>query len=160
MKKRTKRGRNVHKRNAYKNKAAAFILIICISVAAGYLTATYLIGPVLGLEPEPVSFDFFKKETTDENKKKESKDTDKKVVQDQLKVEEKKGYAIQYGSYSNKTGAEKCVNELKKSGIEAEIIEKDSSYKVIGEVFETREEADVSKANSAVTEDVFITEIP
>ena len=160
MKRRVKRGRNVHKKTDYKNKAVAFILIICISVAAGYLTATYLIGPVLGLETETVSFDFLKKETRDGKKRKESKDIDKKVIQDQLKVEEKKGYALQYGSYSNKSGANECVNELKKSGIKADIIEKDGSYKVIGEVFATREEADASKEKSAVEEDVFITGIP
>ena len=163
MRRRVKRKRTVRRNNDYKVKAVSFVLIICFSVAAGYLTATYLIGPALGLEAESVSFDFLKKETEKDKVNKngtEDEQDDTELVQDRLTVETEHGYALQYGSFSSKKGAKACVNELAGAGIDAEIIEKDGSYKVIGEVFDTRKEAEESKKKVSADKDVFITEIP
>ena len=159
MKRRGYRRRHVHRSNALKTRAISFVMIICFSVASGYLTATYLIGPFLGLETEAISFDFMKNETEDQGNKDREDDKDTEIVQDKITVNQKSGYALQYGSFSSMAGAEECAEELEGAGIPAEIIEKDGSYKVIGEVFNTKAETEKSKARS-MAEEVFITQIP
>ncbi|MBQ9972937.1 MAG: SPOR domain-containing protein [Firmicutes bacterium] len=55
------------------------------------------------------------------------------------------GYSIQYGSFSTKEAAEDLVSELKSVGLTARIIENDGGYKVIGQIFDTMEEASATK---------------
>ena len=160
MKRRVKRRKTAYRKNDCKTKAVSFVLIICFSVAAGYLTATYLIGPALGLETEAVFFDFLKNDAEQKESRDKKDEKEKEVVQDQLTVKSENGYALQYGSFSSMAGAEECVNDLAESDISAEIVKKDNSYKVIGEVFATREEAEESKKKLSENKEVFITEIP
>lgn len=133
------------------------IVIICLSVCAGYLTAKYVVCPVLGYEPAGLSVLQEKEESTEKKDNKvaekssepeESSSAAQKdsgsgadVIEDQVKVEQTSGYALQFGSYSTKEAAEKSVKELKSSGIETKVIEKDGAYKVIGEIFDTKDEA-------------------
>ncbi len=141
-----------------KKSAVLTVVVICLSVGAGYMTATYLLGPAMGLETQP---SFFEKLKTQENDKTEKNDDIKSVENDTEKNSEiEKGFALQYGSFSTKAGAEECVQQLKKSGLNAEVIEKDGSYKVIGPIFDTKEEARQEKEKSAVSDEIFVTEIP
>ena len=135
------------------------LFVICFSVLAGYITANYMIGPMLGLESEPVFSDFIKNKKEDSTP--ETKNTNEtKVVQDTVNVQSESGYALQYGSFSTKGGAEQFAAELAADGTETRIIEKDQSYKVIGKVFETKQEARNYKDSTAAGKDIFITEIP
>ena len=165
MKRRMRRRR----RNSYRKevnmtgKVLSVVIVIGFSVFAGYMTANYLIGPMLGLESEQVFSDFLNNEKEIEKKKMEEKQSVEKktnVVQDKLETESETGFALQYGSFSAREGAEQCASQLKSQGIEADIIEKDGSYKVIGPVFRTREEAAAQKNASTGNKDIFITEIP
>ena len=163
MKRRMRRKRHNHyRKNANKTgKVLSVVIVIGFSVLAGYVTANYMIGPMLGLESEQVFSDFLndKKETEKEDKTTE-KNNETKVVQDKVEVETETGFALQYGSFSAREGAQECVRDLESRGIDASIIEKDGSFKVIGKVFATKDEARAWKDTSGTGEDIFITEIP
>ncbi len=150
---------------------APIVVIICLSICAGYLTAKYVVYPILGYEPAGLSI--LQKETKDaeQDEKKETAETSQvttetsapqketaaekvattaattaaspstKVVEDQVDVKQTAGYALQFGSYSTKAAAQKSVEQLKSSGIEAKIMEKDGAFKVVGELFQTKEQA-------------------
>lgn len=166
MRKRTYRRRyNSSRKGRGKNKntAGVFVLAICCSVIAGYITANYIIGPALGLEAEPAFFGFINdKQETKEKTEKNTTDNsqNKTVLEDEIEVKNKSGFALQYGSFSVKEGAQQCVNDLNTKGIEANIIEKDGSYKVIGKIFDTKDEARAFKDAHDDGKDIFITEIP
>lgn len=97
--------------------------------------------------------------------------SDTKIVEDQLNVaptNEKtatattaqNGYCIQFGSFSTKQSAENLISELKSSGITAEIVEKEGAFKVVGQLFEQKEQA-VATMNSLIGTkytDAFITQ--
>lgn len=74
------------------------------------------------------------------------------------------GYSIQYGSFSTEDAANELVSELRASGLTAQIVRKDDMYKVIGQLFKTKEEA-VSAKNDVIMyanpeyADVFVTNI-
>ena len=159
MRRKAHKRRSSYRKNSVKIKAVYAVLAICFSVGAGYITATYIIGPALGLDAKPM-FSEFLNEKKDNMENNEEKEDNVKVVQDKLDVKSEQGYALQYGSFSEKKGAEKFAAELTSKGLNAEIINKDDGYKVIGEIFDTYEEAEKSKLQSSLKEDVFITEIP
>lgn len=161
---------NIRRNKDVKGKFTTLIIIICLSVAAGYLTATYLIGPALGLDTAPL---FFDNESTEGNKtsEKNKKNEDSQdVVMDEADKEDKEpdeteglaesGYVLQYGSFSSKEAAENCIIDLKRSGIEAEILEKDGAYKVVSPLFDTEEDARSKMEKQKDVVDVFLTHIP
>lgn len=143
------------------------IVIICLSVCAGYLTAKYVVYPVLGYEPAGLQIFQQKDKTSDPSEdKQEEKQTEKSedlkettvkatseatetetpsasvdVIEDQIQSGKQTGYAIQFGSYSTKEAAENSVSQLKQSGITAEVVEKDGAYKVISRLFDTKDKA-------------------
>ena len=162
MKRRRRRRRpSAYKTGGFNLKLTSVIIAMCLSVGAGYVTATQLIGPALGLESKQVFSDFI--DVKDSEKKNNSdpvKDKEKQIVQDQIDVQQESGFALQYGSFSNLQGAQECAEDLKKDGIDTRIIEKDGAYKVIGELFDTKEEVRKQKELAPVTGEVFITEIP
>lgn len=156
--KRRRRPAKPYRKNSVKTKAMSFVMVICISVAAGYLTATYILGPVLGLEMEPTFFDFI----SEDKKKTENKEKPetKTVIEDKVETEIESGFAVQYGSFSEKNGARECADQLKAEGIEVKIIEKDGMYKVVGKVYSTKDDARDDIENTQDNEGLFITEIP
>lgn len=88
--------------------------------------------------------------TTGEGIEQSDPNSQSNIVEDKLEVTPtdqsvattlKNGYCIQFGSFSTKLSAENLVSELKTSGINAEIIEKDGAYKVISQLFEKKEQA-------------------
>lgn len=152
------------------------LVIICLSVCAGYLTAKYVVYPLLGYEPAELNVleqlrpgADSKTEATD--KKMESSDPasvkktsqteatetttmetresgesetrlpSQKVLEDQAEVKQTAGYALQFGSYSTEAAAKKSLKQLNSSGIKAKIVQKDGAYKIIGKLFDTKEEA-------------------
>lgn len=85
-------------------------------------------------------------------------DSKSNIVEDKLDItpteqatttKPQNGYCIQFGSFSTKLSAENLVSELKTSGINAEIIEKNGAYKVISKLFEQKEKA-VATMNTLV----------
>lgn len=129
------------------------VVIICLSIFAGYITAKYVVYPFLGYEPAGLSLTKEKPETektkptkaatkeTTAPTKETTGATKSNVVEDEADVEKEKGYALQFGSYSTKEAAKKGVKDLKASGIKAKIVKKDGTYKVIGQLFKTKSKA-------------------
>lgn len=159
---------------------APIIVIICLSVCAGYLTAKYVVYPILGYEP--TGLQIFKDKA--EDKKKETKQaktepttaqsetttaapattqttapTTSKVVEDKVDVKQTAGYALQFGSYSSKAAAEKSRKQLKNSGINAKIVQKDGAFKVIGELYNTKDKARAALAKMDESVGAFVTTV-
>lgn len=136
---------------------ATAVIVICLSLAAGYFAAAYVVGPLLGLDTAPLVFNEQKAGDKKDNVKAEEKED---LEPDGTEGLAESGYVLQYGSFSSKEAAENCVNELSRSGIEAEIIEKDGAYKVISPLFDTEQEARVKMETQKNYVDVFITHFP
>lgn len=155
------------KSNDIQGRIATVIIIICLSVAAGYLTTTYVVGPLLGLDTAPLVFND-KTDAEDDKAGAEKKDKDDKaVVEDKIDREPdgteglaESGYVLQYGSFSTKEAAEGCINNLKKSGIEAEIMEKDGAFKVVSPLFDNEQDARSKMETQKNIVDVFVTKVP
>lgn len=109
---------------------------------------------------------------TQDNKEKsdvnESPDVNPVTSQKPEQVEEStgltSGYCIQYGCFSSESAAANLIEELKASGLTARMVKQDDKYKVVGQIFSTKEEA--AEAQKAVLEygdpeyrDVFITNV-
>lgn len=143
-------------------KITTVLIVIAVSIFAGYFTATYVIGPLMGLETKSTLLNF----TQNEEKKEETKPTEstteneENIVENRDEGESLQGYALQYGSFSTKVAAEASAAELERSGIETEIIEKDGAYKVIGTLFDTKAEAKAELEKQEGVIDVFITQFP
>ncbi len=159
------------------------LVIICLSIGAGYLTAKYVVYPILGYEPASLSI-LKQSQTAKESEKQTQPSTNEStqmaasvqpaatitaaettagttaapatVIEDQADVKQVAGYALQFGSYSSKAAAEKSKAQLKASGIDARVLKKDGAYKVIGRLFATKDEAkaELSKMDEAV--DAFV----
>lgn len=156
---------NVNYNHDVKKNVLTVLIVVSLSVAAGYLTATKLLGPALGLESQPTFFEFIKEKQKLTNEKKDTKEqkketnNDKEVIEDGITDDGKEGFALQYGSFSNRAGAEECTDELKEKGISTEIVEKDGMYKVIGDLFGTKAEAEIYRDTNPQDQEVFITQI-
>ena len=65
---------------------------------------------------------------------------------------------IQFGSFSTKAAAKERASELKDEGIKTSVIEKDDCYKVVGEIFSTKDKAKTAMADIDY-DGVFVTEL-
>ena len=145
--------------------------IMVLAVLLGYLTARFVVGPLIGYDadesPTKVAgqTDEEDGEQKDAETGKEDADADGKN-EDGESVEDKEvsaapadGYALQFGAFSTKEAAEKLAQTLKDQGIETEIVEIDSVFKVISPVVDTKEEALESLekiSDSEAVSDVFV----
>ena len=115
-------------------KFGTFLGIIVLAVFLGFLTARFVVGPLIGYDagesPAKAASDEKEKSTGD-------KDKDEKEVS----AEPEKGYALQFGAFSTEDAAQDLADNLKRSGITAEIIQDDDIYKVIGPILSTKEKA-------------------
>ena len=132
-------------------KFGTFLGIIVLAVFLGFLTARFVVGPLIGYDagesPARAASDEKEKSTGE-------KDKDEKEVS----AEPEKGYALQFGAFSTEDAAQDLAENLKRSGITAEIIQDDDIYKVIGPILSTKEkvlEALASLPENSV-QDVFI----
>ena len=131
-----------------KMKFTSVLVIMILAVAMGYLTATYIIGPILGYN-------------ADESPLKVSKETEgtKETTEPAESAGSmSEGYALQFGVYSTKEAAQKLVDSLTLKGIKAEIVEKDGQFKVISPIIRTKDEAlnQLNDIKDKTVEDVFI----
>lgn len=155
MKRRKKRRYHSGKRNSGM-KFFGFIGIILGAVICGYLTARFVVAPLLGYETEVLKLDFPSKMTTATEEKQEA--DDKKDTESAPGAATEK-YVLQFGIFSNRSGGEELVRTLKKKDIDAEVKESDGRYKVLSRTFDTKEEA-LKKLEALKDEqdiDVFIT---
>lgn len=168
------RRRKVRKRKSPDgSRKAGFLAAIGIIFAAvllGFLTARFVIGPIIGYNADisPVilkNSDDFSKSEDEQNDNSKEKDSSSDPADTAVKTEEsnednqtvdrknsaakssvpiageKKSYALQFGAFSDKEAAEKLKQELEAKGIETQIKEQDGKFKVISAVIKTKEEA-------------------
>lgn len=165
--------RRVRKRKSTgENSRMKFILILVIMVAAiglGYLTARFVIGPLLGYNADESPIAVIDKDKDKEEKKSEkaAAETAGESKEDQKDTDEEKtetakapedGFALQFGVFSSKESAQKLAESLKEKGIEAKIVEDGDNYKVISNVVDTKEKAiaGLDDIKDKEVEDVFI----
>ena len=145
----------------------AVLLILIAAVVAGYLTTRFVLYPLLGFEfpsletiwdkyRPSVSEDKDSNKEKTEDSKSETKEQ-KTIVEDGVNTSEE-GYVIQFGSFSTKEAAKERVSELKDEGIKTSVIEKDDYYKVVGEIFTTKDKAKTAMADIDY-DGVFVTEL-
>lgn len=176
-------------RNQSRNSGMKFLGIIgimMIAVICGYLTARFVIAPLLGYDTEVLKLDLPSKLTailekdSDSSKDDERDDADESEDVAQAQDDEKdddgkkdsdsssdstdsdgKGYALQFGLFSTESKAEELVSKLKDEGINSKIKEVDGKYKVISPIVSTKDEAveKLKDTDSKEVSDVFITVI-
>lgn len=138
-------------------KFVGFLGIMIAAVICGYLTARFVIAPLLGYDTQVLKLDFPSRLTAvleeDNSKEEQDESAEKDADVD--------GYALQFGLFSTRERAEELVSDLADEGIVAEIREVDGEYKVVSALFKTKKEAldKLKKTNSKRVSDIFITAI-
>lgn len=139
-------------------KMGMFVGIILLAVVLGFLTARFVIGPIIGYNADesPVKLE----QKDDKGKKTDAEQTEQKASletgQNQMPEE---GYALQFGALSTKDAAEKLAEALRLKGIETKIVEIDDVFKVISPMLDDKEAAlkALQESKDKDVEDVFIT---
>lgn len=139
-------------------KMGMFVGIILLAVVLGFLTARFVIGPIIGhnADESPVKLE----QKDDKGKKTDAEQTEQKASletgQNQMPEE---GYALQFGAFSTKDAAEKLAEALRLKGIETKIVEIDDVFKVISPMLDDKEAAlkALQESKDKDVEDVFIT---
>lgn len=168
---------------------AAIIGIIGMAVLCGFITTKFVIYPMILGEEATFNMKLDIKNLIDLDKRSQSDETDEIFTDNNLLQNTQvttetdltshpitapnqsdndeneirtSGYCIQYGCFSSETAAQSLISELQALGLTARMVKQDDKYKVVGQIFETREEA--AEAQRAVLEygapeykDVFIT---
>ena len=161
---RSRRNHGFSGRRRAKPNFTPVILILCLSVACGYATAKYVVEPVVNYVPQFVAENSQNDEVTEDEPEMESKEkspeNDSKVVEDDVNVkstEDVSGYALQFGCYSSKAAAQNAESSLDINGLR--ILEQDGMYKIIGKVYESKEQAKEALEGSDYKEKAFVTTI-
>ena len=136
-----------------KMKFTSVLAIIILAVVLGYLTARFVIGPILGYNADesPISVSKVETQNDDTTKDDQIKDESDEQVNEQ-------GYALQFGVFSTREAAQELVESLQQKGIEAKIVEVNKQYKVISPIIKTKDEAleRLNNIKDKDVEDVFI----
>ncbi len=128
-------------------KVGVFAGIIILAIALGFLTARFVIGPIIGYNAD---------ESPVELEKTATEAGAEQTSQEEMPEE---GYALQFGAFSTKDAAEKLAEALRLKGIETKIVEADDVFKVITPVIDDKEDAlkALEESKEKDVEDVFIT---
>jgi len=161
-KRRAKVSRQFRKKRAKPNLLPV-VLILCLAVGCGYATANYVVEPVVNYVPQMNEDETEQTEQdndTDDGEADKSSAEQDGVVEDEVSVEETgniSGYALQFGCYSSKASAENAMSSLDVSDLQ--ILKQDSMYKIVGEVFETKDEARTALQELTDPSQAFVTTI-
>lgn len=183
--------RKIRKRKSkaenYKLKTAIIVGAVLMAVLLGFLTARFVIGPLIGYNADESPVQLKQQEDKDDTKDTEIKadnNADKKSKTDDAKTAAadkdaaddakndgvkatdatdsempQEGYALQFGAFSTEDAAEKLAEALRLKGIETKIVETGGAFKVISPVLEDRASAlkAFDDSKNKEVEDVFIT---
>ena len=139
---RRSRSLKVSRNRKVKPNYTPVIVILCLSIGCGYATAKYVVEPVVNYAPQ-VAERFSQEEESSDNETADKNDenTGGSIVEDGVEAENSgkvKGYALQFGCYSDKASADSALSSL---GIEgATVIEQEDLYKIIGEIYDKKDE--------------------
>lgn len=147
-------------------KMSVFLGIILLAVLLGFLTARFVIGPIIGYNADesPVQLNGADKAESEQDVGADAaEDSNVSKVEKTANTEEEaeKGYALQFGAFSTKDSAQELSDALESKGIKTKIVEADNVFKVISPVLENKEEAlkALSESKEKEVEDVFITSV-
>ena len=129
-------------------KFGAFFGIILLAVVLGYLTARFVIGPLIGYNADESPAKAAGEADT-ENSAEDS---------EEIGALPDDGYALQFGAFSTEEAANELAASLKSKGINTEVVKIDDIYKVISPVLDTKDAAlaALSDLPEIPVEDVFI----
>lgn len=146
--------------------------IMVVAVVCGYMTARFVIAPLLGYDTEVLKLDFPSNlldvfhsddEQSDEKDAEDGSDEGEKQKDetDTEKADADGEYTLQYGVFSSKSGAEELAGKLKTEDIDTEIIEADGQFKVISTQRGTKKEALalLKDTESSYAKGIFITQL-
>lgn len=133
-------------------KFFGFLGIMIVAVICGYLTARFILAPLLGYDTRVLKLDFPSRLTAALDKEEKSPAEDSEASE---------GYALQFGLFSTRQRAETLVSDLADEGISAEIREADGEYKVISPLFAAKKDAlaKLKATKSKRVSDIFITAV-
>lgn len=155
-------------------KFSLFLGIILLAVGLGFLTARFVIGPLIGYnaeespaqelsdaqkQPDKKTEADADAETKDSGTRKAS--TDAGTDRADSKNTDGEGYALQFGAFSSKEAAQELSDALKAKGIQTHVVEIDKVFKVMSPITEKKDTAlqDLEKAKDKEITDVFITAV-
>lgn len=146
-------------------KLLGFIGIMIGAVICGYLTARFVVAPLLGYETEVLKLDFPSRLTSllENNKESQPEADSDAEAEDKAEAEDEDeaadSYALQFGLFTSKDGAQTLKEKLQKENIKTEIQENDGKYKVLKGGFTTKEAAlkELESLKDKKDIDVFIT---
>ncbi|MCI5687736.1 SPOR domain-containing protein [Anaerovoracaceae bacterium 42-11] len=142
--------------------------IMVVAVVCGYMTARFVIAPLLGYDTEVLKLDFPSNlldvfhSDDGQSDEKDAEDDEGKDETDAEKADADGEYTLQYGVFSSKSGAEELAGKLKTEDIDTEIIEADDQFKVISTQRGTKKEALalLKDTESSYAKGIFITQLP
>ena len=149
-------GNRYQQRNRNKLTFAPVIVMLCLSVGCGYAAAKYVVDPVVNYVPQLKAEKSQQEATGQENDQTEKAD----IIEDEADVIEKgniSGYALQFGCYSGKAAAESTKTSIDVENLQ--VIEQDDLYKIIGEIYKTKEEAKKALDELPDSTNAFVTPI-
>ena len=159
--------RRIRKRKApgqkSKVKFGAFLGIMVLAVFLGFLTARFVVGPLIGYDADESPARLAEEKNTGEKEKEKKTETEastsgiKEEKESESAVPES-GFALQVGAFSTREAAETMAASLSQQGITTEIIKADDVFKVISPVMDTKEKAldALEKLEEKEVEDVFV----
>lgn len=155
--------RKVRKRRAQaensRMKLTAITGIMLLAVFLGFLTARFVIGPIIGYNADESEIRLAEEQNEPEAAENDSMDINDNDGQEQsVSTVPTEGYALQFGVFSTEGAAEELSKQLASKGIDTEIVEVGDVFKVISPVTEDREAAisALEDAKSKEVTDVFI----
>ncbi len=177
--------RKVRKRKAQvensRVKLGIIIGIMLLAIFFGFLTARFVIGPIIGYNADesPIKQaddqDAQKDNEDGEDNKDENantdvdadsgKDSDEEAADSkddegdtEVSATPTEGYALQFGAFSTKDAAQKLADQLKEKGIETKVVEVDKVFKVISPIVDTKSDAldALEKVKEKEVTDVFV----
>ena len=134
--------------------------IMVLAVLLGFLTARFVIGPVIGYNADESEISL----ADDKGHKDETKAISENEETEGTNTEEtgymvpSEGYALQFGVFSTEEAAKRLCEMLKEKGIATEVIYTDEVYKVISPVTDKKEDviAALEEIREKEVTDVFI----
>ena len=148
-------------------KVGVFLGIMVLAVLCGYLSARFIVGPMIGYDadesPARIAGDSGKDSDKESDKASEKAEAERGTEQAVDPDEEDgsvptEGFALQFGAFSTREAAEKLAASLNSQGISAEIVKADDVFKVISPVVDTKEKAlnELESLSDKEIEDVFV----
>lgn len=130
-------------------KFIKFIGIIVLAVFLGYITARFIIAPLIGYDTDVLKFNAIGKsmpiisedKNEDKNEDKIGNKSKGKTKEETESDNKDEYYVLQYGAFSSEDKAESICLSLKEKEIYTEVIKKDNVYKVVSKENKSKDAA-------------------